>query len=57
MHLQKRLEPYVLAQNSAQKDKWAQDQQIEAQDLAEAAFGEAMLSTVGSVNLLCSAIN
>lgn len=46
-HLTKRLEPYVLAKNAAEKEKWAQEQQTEAQDLSEAAFGEAMLSTIG----------
>ncbi|KAK9794962.1 hypothetical protein WJX73_005891 [Symbiochloris irregularis] len=48
-HLTQRLEPYVLAKNSADKDKWAHEQQTEAQDLSEAAFGEAMLSTIGYV--------
>ena len=47
VHLRNRLEPYVLARSAAEKEAWVDKQRREAEELSEAAFGEAMLSTIG----------
>ena len=45
--LRNRMQPYVAAQTRGEKDAWVQRQVDEAEDLSGAAFGEAMLSTIG----------